>query len=368
MRWLLAAAVALATAASPAEPAVTVVRPVEARITRYLEASGTVAAMQSVDLVARVAGTLDSIGFEDGALVKKGTTLFVIEPLPYESKLRQAQAAEEQQRALGVQTETEYGRQAQLRNSSASSQSQLDSATASRDSSRAALAQAQEATRQAAITYAYTRVSAPFDGVMTAHLVSTGSLVGSGGPTKLASILQLDPIWVNATISEAQVLQIRALLAARGKTVRDLGAVAADAALAGESSFPHAGRLDYVAPMVDPATGTLAIRARFDNPGYALLPGYFVRLRIPLQSDAPALLVPEDAIVSDQGTPTVLVVDADGHVAPRAVTLGGSARDMRIVDRGIGPGDRIVASGSLDAEPGARVRAVEAPGASPAKP
>ena len=388
LRPLLVAAAVLATgvgaSGAPGDPAVAVVRPVEARITRYLEASGTVAAMQSVDLVARVSGTLESIGFEDGAVVRKGTTLFVVEPLPYDSRLRQAQAAEDQQRALSVQAETEYSRQAQLRTSSASSQAQVDNALATRDSARAALAQAQEATRQAAITYAYTRVNAPFDGVVTAHLVSVGELVGSGGPTRLATILQLDPIWVNANISEADVLRVRALLAARGKTVRDLANAGAnaganaeanagsdmrvEAALAGESGFPHAGRLDYVAPMIDPSTGTLAIRARFDNPGYPLLPGYFVKLRIPLQSDAPVLLVPEDAIGSDQGTPTVSVVDGDGRVAQRAVKLGGTAGGMRIVDGGIGPGDRIVASGAPDVGPGARVQAVEAPGVPPGKP
>ena len=185
--------------AAPAGPEVPVIHPATARITRYLETTGTVAAVQSVDLVARVAGTLEAIDVEDGAAVKKGTTLFVIEPLPYESKLRQAQAAEEQQRALSAQAEAEHSRQVQLRSSSASSQATLDSALASRDSARAGLQQAQEATRQAAVTYTYTRVTAPFDGIMTAHLVSVGQLVGSDGPTKLASLMQLDPVWVNAT-------------------------------------------------------------------------------------------------------------------------------------------------------------------------
>ena len=349
--------------ALPAEPAVPVVRPAPTRITRYLEASGAVTAMQSVDLVARVAGTLESIDAADGAIVKKGTTLFTIEPAPYESKLHQAQAAEDQQRALGLQADAEYGRQAKLRTSNAASQSAVDGALATRDSTRAAVRQAEEATRQAAITYTYTRVTAPFDGVMTAHLVSVGELVGSGGPTKLATLLQLDPIWVNATISEAEVQRARAALAARGKTVRDLGTVPVEAALAGESGFPHGGALDYVAPMVDPSTGTLAVRGRFDNTNYALLPGYFVKLRIPLATDAPVLLLPDDTIVSDQGTPTVLVVGADGGVRQQAVQLGGSRDGMQVVDGGLTAEDRVVASGDSGIEPGAHVRAVERSGA-----
>lgn len=366
---LAACASALAASATATgDPTVPVVRPTPARITRYLETIGTVAAMQSVDLVARISGTLESIDVSDGAIVSKGATLFTLEPLPYESKLRQAQAAEEQQRALSVQAATEYGRQSQLRTTNAASQAAVDNALATRDSTRAALQQAQEVTRQAAITYTYTRVTAPFDGVMTTHLVSVGELVGSGSPTKLATLLQLDPVWINASISEADVLRARAAMAAKGKTVRDLGTVPVEAALAGESGFPHHGTLDYVAPMVDPSTGTLAVRGRFDNAKYALLPGYFVKLRISIATDTPVLLLPDDAIASDQGTPTVLIVDADGGVRQQAVQLGGSKDGMRVVDGGIAPEDRVVASSTIQIEPGAHVRAVEAPSRPPATP
>jgi RND family efflux transporter MFP subunit len=350
-----------------ADATVTVVRPTQARITRYLEATGTVTAMQSVDLVARIAGTLDSIEVPDGAQVRQGTILFVIEPLPYESKLRQAQAAQDQQRALSTQAEAEYQRQVQLRSSSASSQATLENALASRDSTQAALKQAEQATQQAAITYAYTRVTAPFDGVMTAHLVSVGELVGASGPTKLATLMQLDPIWVNASISEADVREVRTYLAARGKTVRDLDAVPVEAALQGESGFPHHGTLDYVAPQVDAGTGTLAIRARFDNPGFPLLPGYFMRLRVPLVRDADVLLLPPDAILSDQGTPTVFVVGGDGAVRQVPVHLGGVQDGMQIVDGGIKPDDRVIASADTPIEPGARLRVVEGT-TGPAKP
>jgi RND family efflux transporter MFP subunit len=368
--FLLAALLLAATAvyARAADQPVTVIHPTQARTTQYLETTGTVAAMQSVDLVARISGTLESIGAADGAVVKKGTTLFVIEPLPYESKLRQAQAAEDQQRATVVQADAEYIRQAQLVKTSASSQSQVDTALATRDSARAALRQAEEATKQAAITYTYTRVTAPFDGVMTARLVSVGELVGSGtSPTKLATILQLDPIWVNGNISEADVTRARAVLAAKGKTVRGLGNISVEAALAGEAGYPHQGILDYVAPMVDSSTGTLAVRGRFDNPGYPLLPGNFVQLRIPLERDVQVLLLPFDAVSSDQGTPVVYVVGADGTMTQRPVRLGGTHEGKQIVDSGIKPVDRVVASAStVVIDPGARVQAVEAAAQPPA--
>ena len=193
-----------------------------------------------------------------------------------------------------------------------------------------------------------------------------GELVGSGSPTKLATILQLDPVWINASISEADPRRARAVMAAKGKTVRDFGAVPVEAALAGESGFPHHGTLDYVAPMVDPSTGTLAVRGPFDNAKYALLPGYFVRLRIPVATDAPVLLLPDDAIASDQGTPMVFIVDAGGGQRQQAVQLGGSKDGMRVVDAGITPEDRVVASSTIQIEPGAHVRAVEAPSRLPA--
>ena len=365
---LLVSAPALA-AAEPgaAGPEVPVIHPTPARITRYLETTGTVAAMQSVDLVARVAGTLQAIEAADGAVVEKGATLFVIEPLPYESKLRQTQAAEEQQRALGVQAEAEYNRQVQLRSSSAASQATLDNALASRNSTRAALQQAQEATRQAAVTYAYTRVTAPFAGVMTAHLVSVGQLVGLGSPTKLATLMQLDPVWVNATISEAAVLRARAAMAAKGKTIRDLGTVAGRC---GTWRARPATRITarsttwrrWSTPR--PARSPCGVGSR--TPATRCCPAISCSLRIPVATDAEVLLLPDDAITSDQGTPTVLVVGADGTVRQQPVRLGGSHDGMQIVDGGMTPADRIVASATTPIEPGAHVRVVEAAAARPA--
>src|SRR5262249_35992855 len=146
----------------------------------------------------------------------------------------------------------------------------------------------------------YSLVQAPFDGVVTARQVSVGEYVGANGsPTKLATIVQLDPIWVNFNVSEQDVQRVRANLRAKGLTVADLKQIPVEVGLQTETGYPHTGTLDYTAPNVDPSTGTLAARGIIKNSNYALLPGYFVRVRVPLETTE-ALLVPEVAIGSDQ--------------------------------------------------------------------
>ena len=190
---------------------------------------------------------------------------------------------------------------------------------ATRNTDRANLLGAQANTQLAAINYTYTRVTAPFDGIVTAHLVSVGEVVGGNEMTKLATIVQLAPIYVNFSISEQDEQRIRAAMAAKGITRDTLGPVPVEAGLQTETGYPHAGTLDYVAPMVDATTGTLAVRAVFANKEHVLLPGSFVRVRVPLQRDVPALLVPDVALGADQGGRYVLVVGADdrGGATPR---------------------------------------------------
>src|SRR5262249_26462650 len=157
-------------------------------ITRYLEATGNTAAIKSVDLVARVQGFLDSIDYKDGSFVKQGTTLFTIEPETYKLKLEQAQAAEVGAQATVKQAEADLKRQPDRVARQAVSQSPLDTSTSTRDNAQASLQQAQANTKIAAVNYGYTKVAAPFDGIVTAHLVSVGELVGaSSPPTQLAT-------------------------------------------------------------------------------------------------------------------------------------------------------------------------------------
>ncbi len=208
--------------AAPPPPKVTVAAPVEQDVTRYFEATGNTASVNSVDLVARVQGFVQAISYKDGDYVKKGTSLFTIEPEPYKLKVDAAKAAVVSDQATLTQAQAEYDRQAALVAKQVSTQANYDKALAQRDSAQADLQSAQANERQAEINLGYTDVTAPFDGVVTARQVSIGQLVGANSPTTLATIVQLDPIWVNFTASERDVLQVRAILASRGETTAAL--------------------------------------------------------------------------------------------------------------------------------------------------
>src|SRR6185436_9955254 len=190
----------------PPPPKVDVAVPVQGSFTRYLEATGNTAPVKSVDLVARVQGFLQTIEYKDGASVKEGAPLFTIEPETYKLKLEQAQAAESGAQATLRQAEADFKRQQDLVQRQAVSQATLDNSTSARDNAQANLLQAQVNTKIAAVNYGYTNVTAPFDGVVSAHLASVGELVGASSPTQLATIVALDPIWVNFHVNEQDVL------------------------------------------------------------------------------------------------------------------------------------------------------------------
>jgi len=351
----------------PPPPAhVVVSTPLQKSVTRYLESTGSTSAVNSGNLVARVQGFIQEIKYTDGDKVKKGDTLFVIEPEPYRLKLLQAQAAQEGAQAELVKSEAEFERQKVLQAKDVSTQANYDKALAQRDSDRANLEQAKSNTKQAEINLSYTQVVAPYDGIVTARQVSMGDLVGSGtSPTVLASIVQLDPIYANFSVSESDVVRIRADLARRGETVAELkGKVPVEVGLQTESGYPHRAMLDYVEPSVDASTGTIGVRARFDNPKSVLLPGYFVRVRVPSQDPRPAFLVPDVALGSDQGGRYVLVLNGDNVVEQRRVTIGQLADDLRVIESGLKADDRVVVDGIQNAIPGQKV----APELRPIKP
>jgi RND family efflux transporter MFP subunit len=352
----------------PPPPKVDVGLPVQQNVTRYLDATGNTAPIQSVDLVARVQGILQSINYKDGSFVKQGTTLFTIEPETYKLKLEQAQAAEAGSQASLKQAETDYKRQAELVARQAVSQATLDTSTSNRDNAQANLQQAQANTKIAAINYGYTDVVAPFDGIVSAHLVSVGELVGAASPTQLATIVQLDPIYVNFNVNEQDVLRVRAEARRRGLTASELTQLPIEVGLQTESGYPHKGKLDYAAPTVNQSTGTLAVRGVLPNADRVLLPGYFVRVRVPFDQQQNALLVPDVALGSDQSGRYVLVVNGDNVVEQRKVRTGPLEGDLRVIDSGLKADDRVVIAGLLRAIPGQKVdpqlQKIEAPPAS----
>ena len=339
----------------PPPPKVDVGLPVQQNVTRYLDATGNTAPIQTVDLVARVQGVLQSINYKDGSFVKAGATLFTIEPEPYKLKLEQAQAAEAGAQATMKQGEIDYKRQVDLVAKQAVSQAALDSATTTRDNAQANLQQAQASTKIAAINYGYTDVTAPFDGIVSAHLVSVGELVGASSPTQLATIVQLDPIYVNFNVNEQDVLRIRAEARRRGMTASELTQLPIEIGLQTETGYPHKGKLDYAAPTLSQSTGTLAVRGVLPNPDRILLPGYYVRVRVPYSEQQNALLVPDVALGSDQAGRYVLVVNSENVVEQRKVQTGPLQGDLRIVESGLKADDRVVIAGLLRAIPGQKV-------------
>ena len=196
---------------------------------------------------------------------------------------------------------------------------------------------------------------APFDGFVSAHLVSVGELVGVASPTQLATIVQHQPIFVNFNVNEQQVLRIRAEAARKGLTANDLRQTPVEVGLQTETGFPHRGTLDYAAPTVNQSTGTLAVRGILPNADRILLPGYFVRVRVPLDEQQGALLVPNIALGSDQAGRYLLVVNKDNVVEQRKVETGQVEGELRVIESGLKPDDRIVVAGLLRAIPGQKV-------------
>jgi RND family efflux transporter MFP subunit len=339
----------------PPPPKVEVAPPLQRHITRFFEATGNTAPIKSVDLVARVQGFLQSINYQDGTFVKEGTTLFTIEPETYKLKLEQAQAAEAGAQASLKQTEADYKRQVDLVARQAVSQATLDTSTSTRDNAQANLQQAQANTKIAAVNYGYTNVVAPFDGIVSAHLVSIGELVGVASPTQLATIVALDPIYVNFNVNEQDVLRIREEARRRGITASELRQLPVEVGLQTETGYPHKGKLDYVAPTINQSTGTLAARGVLPNPDRVLLPGYYVRTRVPIDQQQDALLVPDVALGSDQAGRYVLVVNGDNVVEQRKVQTGQLEGELRVIETGLKPDDRVVVAGLLRAIPGQKV-------------
>jgi RND family efflux transporter MFP subunit len=341
----------------PPPPKVTVAPPIERNVTLYLEATGNAAAVNSANLVARVSGFVRSIDYQDGDQVKKGQVLFTIEPETYKLKLDQAKAAEDSAAATVKQADADYERQAVLAKTNAVSKSTLDSSLAARDTARANLTQAHISSELAARDYGYSSVSAPFDGIVTARQVSIGEYVGgTSTPTVLATIVQIVPIYVNFNVSEQDVIHIRDYIRKHGLTPQDLKKVPIAVGLQTEAGYPHQGHIDYAAPSVDTSTGTLAARGVLANGDRALLPGMFVRVRVPVGGTLEnALLVPETALGTDQSGRYLLTVGKDDVVEQRPVEVGPLEGTLRVIVKGLKASDRVIVAGLLRAIPGQKV-------------
>ncbi len=338
-------------------PPVTVAAPLKQKITDWDEYTGRFTAVQSVELRARVSGYLDAIKFTDGQLVEKGQLLFVIDPRPFQAALDKAQADLKQQQSRQELAASELLRAAKLLEAHAISQEEYDTRADSARQSEAAVASARAAARSAALDLEFTEIRSPIAGRIGDRKIDIGNVVsgGSSSSTLLATIVSQDPIYFEFDGSEADYLRyVRLSQSGTRPSSRD-AANKVYVRLMDESKWTHEGKMNFVDNQLDSGSGTVRGRAIFANAGAVFQPGMFGRLRLIGAGDYDALLLPDEAIVSDQATKLVMVVNQDGVVTPHKVTLGAKVDGLRVVKSGIAATDQIVISGLTRARPGAKV-------------
>lgn len=344
---------------APAPPAVTVSNPLQKEIVEWDEFTGQFAAVDYVEIRARVSGYLTEIHFEDGQMVKQGDLLFVIDPRPYQATLAAAQAQLGQANAQLDLAQRQLERSTDLKNKGFEPVSTYDQRVSELKVAAAAAESAKAAIRSAELNVEFTQIKAPVSGRISNHLVSIGNLVSGGeagsSTTLLTTIVSLDPIYFNFDMSESDYLAYqRATQKGLMKSTRD-NSVPVQLHLTDEKGWPHEGKLNFVDNQVDRLSGTIRVRAQFANSDFFFTPGQFGRIRIPGSEPYEAILVPDSAVVTDQSRKIVMTVRDDGTVEPKVVRAGPSYDNLRIIRDGLTASDRIVIDGLMRARPGAKV-------------
>jgi len=336
-------------------PVVVIKKPQLSEMVEYVTQTGTTVAFNSVNLVARIEGYLDSIEFTDGTFVKKGQPLFVIQPEPYLEQLKAAQATVAAQKANYAYSEAEYARQKKMYKDNATSLNNVEIWLARVEESEAGVAKAVANEQIAAINYSYTHVSAPYDGRMGRHLVDAGNLVGNGKATDLATIEQIDTLYVYFNLNEIDLIRLRAAARANGMKPTDINKIEVDISMQNQADFHYKAKLNFVNTGLNASTGTMELRALLDNKDYVLVPGLFVQVRIPITKPTKQLTVPDTAILYDQIGPYLLISDANNVVVLKRVTLGSVEKGMRAVIKGLDAQDNVIINGLQNATPGNKV-------------
>ena len=354
--------------AKPAEPPAVLVqakKPVVADVPVYGEYVGRVAAKENIEVRARVEGYLKERNFTEGALVKKGDLLFVIEPRQYQENLQKARAELDRQNALLAKAKVDLGRFEQLYKQRAVSRDEYDTRLTNERELAANTDSAKAAVEAAERDLGYTRVTAPIAGRIGKAYVNVGNLVGKGDNTLLAEISSTDPMYVDFSISERDYLEFTKALMAGGDKPREYPLTLI---LADDSIYPLTGDADMADRALDAKTGTLAVRGVFKNPQGVLKPGQFAKVRALLENRKGALLVPQRAIIDVQGSKSVYVVAGNGKIEAKTVTLGGSKDGNFVIDSGLTPTDMVVVEGVSKIRPGvpAKIVEAEAPAQAPA--
>lgn len=348
-------------AAAPPPPAVTVAQPVKQTVFDFDEYVGRFAAIDSVEVRARVSGYLDTVDFKDGQLVKQGDLLFTIDKRPFQNALGQARAALTQARSNLSYTQADFARGQQLVQDKTITAQVFEQRSQAFRNAQAAVSGAEAAVKQAELDAEFTTLRAPVNGRIGDRRVSPGNLVTggtTGNTTLLATIVSTDPIHFEFTFDEASYLRYERL-AKQGQD--DIASRHAGVEIAlkliDEKDYAHKGRMDFIDNVIDPSTGTIRGRAVFANPNGTFVPGMFARVRVPASSPYEALLVPDVAIGSEQARKFVLAVDSNGVAQAKYVTLGQLVGGLRVIKEGIAAGDRVVVNGMAKVRPGQKVTA-----------
>ncbi len=344
---------------APPPPTVTVSRPVLSQVVEWDDYPARLEALDMVEIRARVSGYLESIHFTDGVEVKKGDLLFVIDPRPYKAELDHAEAELQRAQTRLELADNDLERADRLLKSKAISGEEADARSKAKREAEAALVSARATVAASKLNVDFTQITAPISGRIGRKMMTEGNLVNAnqGQSSMLTTIVSLDPIYCYFDADEQAALKYQKLIREGKVKNGDSQRMPCELELANETDFPHKGVIDFLDNRVDTTTGTLRIRGVFPNPGpdHVLQPGFFAKLRVPGSDSYPALLVPEQAISTDQGQKFVLTVNGQNIVERRNVKLGPELKGQRVVHQGIGSNDWVIVNGLMSARPGAPV-------------
>ena len=343
-------------AAVVAPPVVTVSAPIQQDVDTRLRFLGQFSAVDQVELRAQVGGTLTQIGFKDGDVVHKGDLLFTIDPTPYQIKLSEATAQLESARARLDLANRQAFRADTMKQTGYGSVETADQRAADRRAAQAAVDNAEALVRDAQFDLDHTRITAPFTGRIGTHLVSVGNLIAgsraaSSPTTLLATLVSIDPIYLNFDMSEADYMKFQRERQSQTGPLADKVKVS----LIDETGFSRQGTLDFVDNRLDRSSGTIHARATIPNSDLLLTPGGFARVRLAVAPPAPALLVPDASVLPDQSEHIVLTVGADNVVTPKRVQVGDLRDGLRVIRAGLTPSDQVIIGGLPAARPGSKV-------------
>jgi len=337
-------------------PKVTVSRPLVREIVEWDEYTGRLEATESVEVRASVNGYLQSIHFTDGAIIKKGDLLFVIDPRPYQAEVDRLQAEQQLAQAKLELAKSDHARAQKLLEFRAISQEEADTRAATEKQAEESVEAARAAVKAAKLNVEFTRVTAPISGRISRKLVTEGNLLngGSAESTLLTTIVSMDPVYVYFEPDERSYLKY-ARLSQNGKGGSRETRNPVYLALADEKGFPRKGHIDFLDNRLDSKTGTMTGRAVFSNPDLTLTPGLFGRVRLQGSNRYEAILVPDQAIGSDQAQKFVFVLNGDNTVEHRVVQLGPVIHGFRVIREGLKADDWLIVSGMQRARPGLTV-------------